>query len=454
MGSGYGPDQRKFIEVCFLRKGKQTVQKSYLALVDCNAFFCSCEKLFRPELKARPVGVLSRNDGCFVSRTTELKALGVPMGGAWFQYREMCQKNKVAVFSSNAEFYKQMSRRVMEVLKMWCRNMEVYSVDEAFLDLKGISLQNLESYGVEIKKAVKKHTGIPVSVGIGLTKTLAKLANTYAKETSLGVQCFVEDGETNKVLDQLDISKVWGLGPQSVEKLKSVHVMTANDFKNFPNTKLLKNMLGSHGLRIQQELQGYSHSTLHIREEPKKSILSSGSFGDQVKDMELLKKALGIYVSRACKKLRMQNSWCKTLQVGIRTSIHLTDAGKMYKTQRSHCFLEPTHDTFEVLRCGIALLENMYRPGFGYKKIWVRLSNIRSVDGMKQHSFFSSDKNISYKSEKLMETMDHINARYKKNALFSGVCTRRKTQKGDIKPRRDFRSRDFLTGWLDLPEVK
>ncbi len=213
-----------------------------IALVDCNSFYCSCERLFRPDLMSRPVGVLSNNDGCFVSRTNELKKLGVPMGAPYFQYKDLCEKNQVAVFSANFSLYTNISDRVMNTLFDFTPILEVYSVDEAFLDLTGMDEKTILDYCKEIKNTVERNTGIPVGIGIGRTKVLAKLANKMAKKDPKyhGVYSALLDHDREHLLKSIDIEDVWGIGRQNSIKFKSMNIKKAIDLRNFKNTHLIQ----------------------------------------------------------------------------------------------------------------------------------------------------------------------------------------------------------------------
>ena len=212
------------------------------ALVDCNAFYCACERLFRPDLLGIPVGVLSNNDGCFVSRTVELKKLGIPMGAPYFKYKDVCEKNKVAVFSSNFGLYTNMSDRVMITLSRFTPELEIYSVDEAFLNLSGFEKRGLHEYGTEIKEIVERDTGIQVSIGIGPTKVLAKAANAHAKkeDSGGGVVSVMNRRQQDKILAQLDIEEVWGIGRRIAQRFRKLRISTARDFRDFNNEGLIQ----------------------------------------------------------------------------------------------------------------------------------------------------------------------------------------------------------------------
>lgn len=419
------------------------------ALVDCNSFFCSCEKLFRPDLEGRPVGVLSNNDGCFVSRTPELKAIGVGMAQPYFQVKELCQKHKAVVFSSNFSLYTNISQRVMSVLAEMTPVLEVYSVDEAFLDLTGF--KNIEEYALKIKEEVFRKIGIPVSVGVGPTKTLAKVANNWAKKhkDSNGVKVILDTKSQDKTLAETTIGDVWGVGRASVSKMQSLNIQTAKDFRDYKNEKLIQKIFTKVGKQRQEELKGLPRFELNVIPEARKGITCSRSFGTPVLRLEELKEAVAHYVSYACEKLRKQNSLTARVRVHVRTSKH-SAIEHSYKASDFFELETATADTRKVIRYAFSALDKLYKAGYKYKKAGVDLSGITSRPSP-QMQFFVKEVEDDEKSKKLMQAMDKINKKEGPGTLALGVCfaTTKKWQMNSAK-----RSPRYVSGWSEICKVK
>ena len=283
--------------------------KDRIALVDCDNFYVSCERVFTPRLKDKPVVVLSNNDGCIVARSQEAKALGIPMGAPFFQYQKLIQNHEVKVYSSNYALYGDMSQRVMETLKCFSPNVEIYSIDEAFLDLTGFSNQSLTEYGTLIRNTIKKHIGIPVTIGIAPTKVLAKIATRIAKKdkTLKGVFDITTHPKIDELLKTIAVEDVWGIGRQYTKLLNSQGILTAKDLK-YASPKWIQKHLTIVGLRILKELNGEPCIPLEELPPPKKGIICSRSFGKPIETLEEITEAISEYVSRAAQKLRAQNS--------------------------------------------------------------------------------------------------------------------------------------------------
>ena len=417
------------------------------ALVDCNAFFCSCERLFRPDLRNKPVGVLSNNDGCFVSRTKELKALGVKMGEPYFKVKELCDKHNVHVFSSNFSLYTNMSDRVMLTLSEFTPELEVYSVDEAFLNLSGFESWGIEDYAREIKATVERNTGIPVSIGVGPTKTLAKIANHVAKksERARGVVCLLDKRLQDKALARVEVEDIWGVGRANSKKLRALNIRNAKEFRDYKNDKLIKKQFTKVGLQMKEELQGLPRFELSMETAKKKQILCSRTFGTPVFELQALREAVANYVSSACEKLRKQNSVCFSVEVFMRTSpfknvpqYYAVDGQKM---------LSGTSDTRKVIKYAMEVLDKLYRAGYEYKKAGVRLTHI--VDrGQAQMSLFEApdDKH----SDSLMKSLDAVNARDGSGTLKVATCG---VNSRAWAMNRNKKSQRYVTGWSELKKV-
>ena len=287
------------------------------ALIDCNNFYVSCERVFSPKLDKKPVVVLSNNDGCAISRSNEAKALGIPMGAPAFKYEKIFRKNNVQVFSSNFPLYGDMSSRVMSILSKFSPNIEIYSIDEAFLKFDGFENYDLQSYCEEIKKTVEKWTGIPISVGIAPTKALAKVSNRIAKKfpnQTKGVYLINSEEKRIKALKWLKIQDVWGIGFRHTERLKNIKINTAYNFINLQDNWVRKNM-SVVGVRLKKELEGNSVLDLEEVRSPKKAIATTRSFKGTITDYEKIKERISTFAVCCAEKLRTQNSNCNSIYV-------------------------------------------------------------------------------------------------------------------------------------------
>ena len=418
-----------------------------IALVDCNSFYCSCERLFRPDLLNRPVGVLSNNDGCFVSRTNELKALGVAMGAPYYQVKDICDKHKVAVFSANFSLYTNISDRVMNTLFNFTPNLEVYSVDEAFLDLSGFDEDKIEAHCQLIKETVERNTGIPVGIGIGRTKVLAKIANRIAKKDPLykGVCSVLKKENLEKARETVEIGDVWGVGRQNTIKFKALGIRTAKNFRDYPNTKLIQAQFTKVGRMIQDELREISCFSMNDETPKKKEIMSSRTFGVPVYDKRSLQEALASYASLACEKLRSQESVCNEVEIYIRTNPFKEVA--QYVRVNSKKLDSATCDTRKVIRATFELLEDIFISGYEYKKVAVKLMRIQDASEHQISLFGECDTEDDLI---LMKLMDRINSREGHETLKIAACG---TNKQAWYMKQTQRSPRYLTGWSELLKI-
>ncbi|MCX7977649.1 MAG: Y-family DNA polymerase [Bdellovibrionaceae bacterium] len=416
------------------------------ALVDCNSFYCSCERVFRPDLLRKPVIVLSNNDGCVVSRTDEAKALGIKMGEPFFKVKDLCEKNHVTVFSSNYALYGDMSRRVMRTLSDFTPEMEIYSIDEAFLSLDGFKKDTITNYALSIQQKVLKNTGIPVSIGVGPTKVLAKAANHYAKKNKQktnGVVNTFEWADIDFLLKQIPVEDVWGIGKKSAEKLKPLKIKTACDLK-YANERVVERILTVVGRRIVEELRGSSCLSLESDLTDKKQIVSSRSFGRSVYTLAELKEAVATHVSNAAEKLRKQNSLAHSILVFVHTNRFKNTA--QYHNSALVRLRAGTSVTHKLIGQALAALENIYRPGFEYKKAGVVLMDLTTKSST-QLDFFSTFD--SAKDDNLMKTLDLINEREGKGTLKFAACG----IDPDWKMLSKMKSPHYTTRWADLIQV-
>lgn len=417
------------------------------ALVDCNSFYCSCERLFRPDLRNRPVGVLSNNDGCFVSRTNELKKLGVEMGAPYFKVKNICDQNKVAVFSANFSLYTNISDRVMNTLFDFTPNLEVYSVDEAFLDLTGFDKKNIDDYCRHIKETVERHTGIPVGIGIGRTKVLAKLANRIAKKdaSTNGVYSVLSKKNLEYALGRVDIGDVWGIGRQSTIKMKILGIHKAIDLRNYRNEPLIQKQFTKIGRMIQDEMREISCFPLNNETPKKKEIVCSRTFGTPVYDLASLRESVACYASLACEKLRKQKSVCQEVEIFIRTNPFKEVA--QYVRVAGGLLDSPSCDTRKIIRFAWALLDQIFINGYEYKKAMVKLSRIQDDNEHQVALFGETDTPLDLE---LMKVMDRVNAREGHDTLKIAACG---VNKEAWYMKQVMKSQRFVSGWSELKKI-
>lgn len=418
------------------------------ALIDCNNFYASCERVFDPSLAGRPIVVLSNNDGCIVARSAEAKALGIGMGVPLFTCRESIRRHEVAVFSSNYALYGDMSARVMATLSGFAPRMEVYSIDEAFLDCTGLP-GDLTAHGRRLRETVRRWTGIPVSVGLGPTKTLAKLANRLAKTDPVfdGVLDLSGRPDREALLSRVAAGDVWGIGRRHAAKLEPYGVRTALDFSRL-SREFVRKRLTVTGLHTLLELQGLSCLELASAPPPRKSIVSSRSFGAPVTSKSHLEEALCWHACRAAEKLRRQGGLAASLLVFIQTNTFI--AGEpQYAASDTAILPAPTAHAPELARAAASLLERLFRPGYRYKKIGLMLFGIERA-GAVQGTLCGPSVAETARRRNLMATLDAVNAKWGRETL-------RLAGSGLTRPwamRQERRSPRYTTAWEELPPVR
>jgi len=382
-----------------------------IALIDCNSFYVSCERLFNPKIRKKPVVVLSNNDGCIISRSTEAKALGIKMGEPYFKAKDIIIKNKVEVFSSNYSLYGDLSRRVMRTLKRFNSAIEVYSIDEAFLDLSNFSDDEVEKVGREIRETVLKWTGIPTSIGIAKTKTLSKVANHIAKKKKSGVTSLIGIENIDPILEKVEINDVWGVGRQLTKFYHKNGIYNAKQLKNKSNTWIKKNsnVLGS---RTAMELRGVPCIGLETTQTKRKSCVVSRSFGKRIEKFQELKEAVANYCLNASEKIRSESLVAKAITVFVRTSPFQRDYG-YYSNAKTIDFPIATNNSIETVKTAVSILESIFKNGYRYQKAGVMLTGLRDDDGRK--NLFSSEKDEKIKT--LMRSIDNTNYRYGRSTL-------------------------------------
>ena len=415
------------------------------ALVDCNNFYASCERVFNPKLENEPIVVLSNNDGCIVSRSNEAKELKIPMGAPYFKYKELINKNGVHVFSSNYTFYGDMSRRVMESLRMLLPDLEIYSIDEAFVDLSQYRESNLVEIGEEIKEKVKQWTGIPISIGIAHTKTLSKVANSIAKKEKESSICDLRKIEKiEEELTILDVEEIWGIASGWGKRLKSIGINTGYDLMK-ANPEYIRQKISVVGQRIIMELNGYSCIDIE-RVQKKKSIISSKSFGYKVTEIQEIKEAVSTYAARACEKLRDQKSRVQVISVYLRTSPFEKEDSRYTKSE-TKVLSAPTSSTAKVITAANKIIEEIYREGYRYQKTGITLLNLINEDYVQESLY--EDGSLEGE-EKITTVMDQVNMQYGTNTIFHASQGTKK----DWRVKSDSRSKKYTTSLKELPLVK
>ena len=382
-----------------------------IGLIDCNSFYVSCERLFNPKIRKKPVVVLSNNDGCIISRSNEAKALGIKMGEPYFKAKDIIIKNNVNVFSSNYSLYGDLSIRVMRTLKRFNSDIEVYSIDEAFMDLSNFSDKEIEEVGKEIRSTVLKWTGIPTSIGIAKTKTLSKVANHIAKKTKAGVTSLIGIENLDPILEKVEINDVWGVGRQLTKFYQKNGIYNAKQLKNKSNTWIKKcsNVLSS---RTAMELRGISCIELEKTTSKRKSCVVSRSFGKRVENFQELKEAVASYCLNASEKLRSENLVAKALTVFVRTSPFQRNFG-YYSNSKTIDFPIATNNSIETVKTAITILESIYKNGYRYQKAGVMFSGLS--DENSKENLFASEKDE--KINKLMRSIDKTNFRFGRRTL-------------------------------------
>ncbi len=417
-----------------------------IALIDVNNFYVSCERVFNPKLRNKPVVVLSNNDGCAVARSNEVKTLGVPMGAPWFKMKDLAKQHGIIALSSNYPLYADMSNRVMSILRQFSPEQEVYSIDESFLDLTNFKTKNHTNYGQVMRKRILQWTGLPVCVGIGSTKTLAKLANHCAKKQIQfnGVCDFnaLSSSELNSLLNNISVGEVWGVGRKLAPKLEAMGINSVLDLK-LANADQLRRQFSVVMQKTIHELNGNVCIELEDVAPPKKQILSSRSFGVPVRDYNSLAESITLYMSRAAEKLRRQNSFAGSVYVYIRTSPFKPD-DPFYSNGMTVPLPSPTDDTRQLVSVVLWALKQLYKPNYNYAKAGVMLGELVPAEGV-QTDLFSMMQQTP-KSNKLMLTMDSINRKMGKEAIKLAS----EGFKRPWKMKQENKSPSYTTSWISL----
>ena len=420
-----------------------TLYTKKIALIDCNSFYVSCERLFNPKIRRLPVVVLSNNDGCIISRSNEAKALGIKMGEPYFKARNIIIKNNVQVFSSNYSLYGDISRRVMRTLKRFNSKIEVYSIDEAFLDLSNFSDKEVKDVGKEIRNTVLQWTGIPTSIGIAETKTLSKVANHIAKKQKSGVVSLVNIKDLDPILEKVEVRDIWGVGKQLSKFYIKNGIYNAKQLKNASNTwiKKTKNVLSS---RTAMELRGVPCIEIETKQTKRKSCCVSRSFGKKVEKLRELKESVTSYCLNAAEKIRSESLVCKSITVFIRTS-PFQNKGIFYSNSKTIDFPIATNNSIEIVKNALTGLDLIYRDGFKYQKAGIILSGLS--DSEKGNSLFKSTKDERIKN--LMQSIDNTNYRYGRSTI--SLASAGINKKWSM--RRQYSSKIDTADFYSLPKI-
>lgn len=412
------------------------------ALVDCANFFVSCERVFQPHLNHHPVVVLSSNDGCAIARSEEAKALGIPMGAPLFTFQELVRKHNVRLFSSNFALYGDMSQRVVSILRAFAPRVHPYSVDESFVVLSDCAhTQEAILWARDIRKRILQWTGIPTRVGIGPTKTLAKLANFWAKKAEDGVVYMDQTYQT--ILDNTAVENVWGIGRRMSQRLHQAHIVTAERYKNLPDAQIRK-MFTVMGLRTAHELRGIDCYHEDGVPEDQKSMLISRSFGQAIVDKERLKETIAVFITRMAEKLRAKRLKTNSICVFIRTSRHRKDG--FFANAATIPLLPFSHDTVVLIQAAHQALEQIFQEGYHYKKAGVYCGELRG-EAFQDELF---PQQASKNRDTLLATLDEVNHKYGRGTVKLASCGVKMPSQVYALARRQLLSPRYTTEWHEL----
>lgn len=420
--------------------------KRVYALIDCNSFYASCERIFRPELAKTPIVVLSNNDGCVIARTREAKVLGVAMGAAYFEIREELRQLGVQAFSSNYALYSDVSNKVMRCIHAQVPDLEQYSIDEAWADLTGLQ-GDLAAIGQGIKERVWNECAMPVGVGISHTKTLAKLANFAAKkwQKTGGVVDLTDPVRRDKLLKIAPVEEVWGVGRRLTKSLEVMGINTAWDLAH-ADLSIIRKTFGRVLERTARELRGEEWLRIHQAPDLKKEICSSKMFGAKLRQIEPIREALASYVARAAEKLREQGSLAEEMVISLQTSGFVEDRERYFNSAR--CILpHPTNDTVLMTKASNQALTRIFRKGYAYSKVGVLLTNLVQSDGYTPDLFAEPPRK---NCDRLMAAIDQLNQRFGRGAVRVGTIW---PDGRAWRMKREMLSPSYTSSWRELPRA-
>ena len=417
------------------------------ALVDCNNFYVSCERVFQPQYNGKPVVVLSNNDGCIISRSYEAKEIGIPMGAPEFKVRDAIKQHNIKVFSSNYALYGDLSQRVMKILEKFCPSVEVYSIDEAFLNFDGMNISDYHQYGLDVQKKLMKWLSIPTGIGFAPTKALAKLANRIAKkfpERTNGVYVIDTEDKRIKALKWTKIEDVWGIGYRLTKKMQSQQILTAYDFTLPHNEAFIKKEMGVVGLRLKYELEGKSVLSL---EEPKtkKNIAITRSFEKDITSYSELKERVSTFASVCAEKLRKQNSCCYGVVLFLKKDKFKAN-GERYNFYKMAMLPFPSNTSFSISNLALKMLSELYKEGDSYKKAGIIVTEIIPANQRQFHLF--DDENPKF--QKIMEVIDKQHAKIGERKIRLGNQDLQRTWK----MKQYHLSNKYTTNFKEILEIK
>ncbi|MEO0254173.1 MAG: Y-family DNA polymerase [candidate division WOR-3 bacterium] len=414
-----------------------------IGVIDCDNFYVSCERIFRPDLKKVPCIVLSNNDGCIIARSKEVKEMGIPMGAPYFKYKNIIEKNNIFLFSSNYTLYEEISNRVMGIIKSFAKKIEVYSIDEAFIDLEGI--ENKEEFLKNIKEKIEKWVKIPVSIGIGETKVLAKIALKFAKKNeNKKIFNIINHPEKDELLKKIDVEDIWGIGPVSAKFLREKGIFNAYQFKNL-NEEWVRKNLTLRGLKILKEIKGIKCFEIEENLE-RKGISSSRTFGEKIEKFEELKEAITYLISVAAERLRSENLLASKLHIFIMSSPFEKN---FYFKDMGINLPSPTAYTPDLVKFAEKVLKIIFKEGIKYKKAGIYFCGLIK-DEKKIKNIFSDKFTFTEKKKKIIFTIDKINKIFGRETIY--LAGEFITKKWDMK--QIYRSRRYTTRWEEIKGVK
>lgn len=414
------------------------------ALIDCNNFYASCERVFRPDLIGKPVCVLSNNDGCVIARSNEAKALGIPMGAPAFQYEKIFRENNVYVFSANFRLYGDMSMRVMNILSTYAPKIEIYSIDETFIDFTGFNYDTLKEYCINISHTVHKSTGIPISIGIAPTKSLSKAANRIAKKFPVETKTvhYINSEELKiKALKWLKVEDVWGIGRRYTKKLNAININTAYDFVQLPDS-YVKQIMSVVGLRLKRDLLG-EKNIIEETIKPKQNIATTRSFEKMYSTLDELNERIASFAVVCAEKLRKQHSCCNSMLIFLLTNYFRNDLPQYSKNIVVNLPF-PTNSGIELAQYASIGLKRIFKEGYNYKKAGVIVMDITSEKYIQQGLFGNSDP----RHKNIMQVMDTINHRYGQHTLKLASQDKKrlwKMKQEKLSPRYSTKLSDIIT---------
>ncbi len=414
------------------------------ALIDCNNFFVSCERLFRPDLASKPVVILSNNDGCFISRSQEAKDIGLPMGAPRFKYDSLLKLHNVTMFSANFELYGDVSERIVTILREITPLIEVYSIDEAFMDLSELQIDDYDAWALEVGQRIAREVGIPVSIGVAPTKTLAKVASTYAKKRR-GVYAVIDDATRIEMLSDLPVEDIWGVGWRTAPKLQNVGISTALQLITMPGG-WIKQQFNVVGQKMIDELRGTARIPFGDTHDQRKQIMRSRSFGHKVRAYHVLESAIASFAAQTAVKLRAQDSVARHVVVFLSANRYTKDQQRVYLSTLV-VLPEASSDTARIVTAALQGLEDIYDDQFAYQKGGVILHDL--VDRQDWQISMFSDETRRDERTGLMASIDTLNSKYGKVMYHAAEREKKNTWQS----KRELRSPCYTTKWTDLPKM-